>query len=121
MLSNITNFIDLGLIMIMGSFLMVGGIVLAWAVWPKKRIQYKCEHCNYKTKVKEELGYHLEGCDDYNRWRLKTIQKESPPKQDPSKKPSKKSDEKYLYILKKRLANGEITLEEYNDLKEEFE
>lgn len=63
---------------------------------------FKCEYCGFPAVRYEDIVHHMQSC---------------------SKKPSSvnQDDIKNIGILKERLAKGEITKEEYNDLKKEFE
>ena len=72
----------------------------------KQESAYICGYCDYRAKSEAELYNHSLSCEKY--------QKENSQKQDSNK-------ETPLDILKTRLAKGEITKDEYDKLKKEFE
>ena len=65
---------------------------------------FLCKHCKYTAASYRELHNHLLTCEKRNE-----------------KKPTKNQDLKNLGVLKERLVKGEISKEEYNELKGEFE
>lgn len=70
----------------------------------KKESIFYCKYCKYPAQSYNEYQNHLQHCS-----------------KKPKEESSQLDDLKNLGILKERLAKGEITKEEYDSLKKEFE
>lgn len=91
--------IGAGITTVIGIGLLVYGAAAKDTSKPKG---FYCKFCGSESDSLEGIKYHIQQYHD-------------------NKRDSKRSDVKNLGILKERLAKGEITKEEYDELKKEFE
>jgi len=96
------------LILIFGVPIAIGAAVIARARGKKSKIK---RWKNPKQYLKDE---YKEGYES-------TKPTKPSPRKEPQKKSKKEKDVKNIGIIKERLAKGEITKEEYDELKKEFE
>lgn len=87
-----------GILVVIGIGLLVYGAVAKGISKPRG---FYCKYCGSESDSLEGIRYHIQQYHD-------------------NKNNSKKDDVKNLGILKERLAKGEITKEEYDELKKEF-
>ena len=106
---------------IYGSGILGIGLIIVGAVVPgkrheeptyvkDKRKEWSCEHCDYKTKAEEDLIEH---------YKLDHAEKKGDSFQ--RKYGKKPISAETMEILKRRYAKGEITKEEFEDMKKDLE
>lgn len=90
---------------------VIGLGVLIYGAVATRKAAFVCGYCKYMTNVEENLYNHYE----------QEHRKSNPVQETKDTKSSEEKNLHYLGILKERLAKGEISKEEYNKLKGEFE
>lgn len=94
-----------------GGLGVIGLGLLIYGAVATKKSEFRCRNCSYVTSVETRLDNHYEREHSKNKSKSETN----------DTKPSDEKNLHYLGILKERLAKGEISKEEYDELKKEFE
>lgn len=95
-----------------GGLGVIGLGLLIYGAAARNKSKFICGYCDYETEIEDNLYVHYE-----RQHRKDNLRQEA----DDNMSSKEKKNLRYLGILKERLAKGEISKEDYDELKKEFE